>query len=93
MQILLNSVQVISLTEEDTIRAAHVRHMLGIKHGQHVDSALRFRDKVIMKQRLNSCGLEVPPFKAVDNAADIIEFVQQHGLPVVVKPRYVQHSN
>jgi hypothetical protein len=76
------------LTEEDTIRAAHVRHMLGIKHGQDVESALRFRDKVLMKERLQSRGLEVPPFKAVNNAADIIEFVTEHGYPVVVKPRY-----
>ena len=78
----LNFTHVVALCEEDLIRAARLRQALGIRFGQSVDSALRFRDKVLMKQVLQAKGIAVPTFAPVDCPLDVINFVKQRGLPV-----------
>jgi biotin carboxylase len=78
---------VVALIEQDLIRAARLRHALGLTTGQSLSSALRFRDKILMKQVLSGAGLRVPTFAAADSAVDVLQFVHTHGLPVVVKPR------
>lgn len=78
---------VVALIEEDIIRAARIREALKIKVGQSLASAMRFRDKVIMKQVLAEKGIKVPKFSPVDSATDLAIFLQQHSYPVVVKPR------
>jgi phosphoribosylaminoimidazole carboxylase (NCAIR synthetase) len=47
--------------------------------GQTIESALRYRDKVIMKEVLLEAGIRVPVFSAVESAQDIIEFYEKHG--------------
>jgi carbamoylphosphate synthase large subunit len=49
----------------------------------------RYRDKVIMKQILKKHNIRVPEFAEVESASDIMKFVKKHGLPIVVKPRFV----
>lgn len=73
------------LSEFDLLRAARMRSFLGLS-GQSAASAEAFRNKLVMKRYVSAQGIPVPAFAAVDSAFDIIDFVQAHGLPVVVKP-------
>ncbi|MBB3035610.1 5-(carboxyamino)imidazole ribonucleotide synthase [Hoyosella altamirensis] len=43
------------------------------------------QDKLVMREKLASIGAPVPPFAAVDSAADVTAFGAEHGFPVVVK--------
>lgn len=78
---------VASTSEPDVIRAARLRGRLGLT-GQQRDSALAYRDKVTMKQLARRAGITVPAFAPVDDALDLLDFVDELGFPVVVKPRF-----
>lgn len=77
---------IIANAEADIVRAAKLREYLGLD-GQHVNSANQYRDKVTMKQIANQYGLPTPPFSAIDDSFDLIHFIEQHQLPIVLKPR------
>jgi hypothetical protein len=90
------TLQVISITEEDLIRGARIRKLLGITNGQSIESAIRFRDKVVMvnftastykkKNVLKKHNIRVPEFKDIESGCDILDFVKNHGYPCVIKP-------
>jgi hypothetical protein len=75
---------VIALDESDILRAARLRERLGLP-GQHVESATAFRDKVVMKTLL-APHVKCPAFARLKEPFDLHDFVEKHGLPVVVKP-------
>ena len=75
-----------STSEHDVLRAARLRERLGLP-GQGVESAIAHRDKVVMKRLTSAAGLPMPAFVAVDDAMDLLDFVDAQGFPVVVKPR------
>jgi biotin carboxylase len=77
---------VVAMQERDLERAAQLRDMLGLP-GQRMDSVVPFRNKVVMKDAVSSAGVRVPAYRPVECATDIVAFVAEHGLPVVVKPR------
>lgn len=56
---------IIASSEYDVLRAGKLRTMLGIK-GQSYESGLLFRNKVLMKERLQSAGVRVPNFKKIE---------------------------
>ncbi|MEM5613495.1 hypothetical protein AAHB43_01410 [Staphylococcus pseudintermedius] len=59
---------VLSISEFDVIRAAKIRALLKIE-GQSLISAEAYRDKVLMKQLLQSTSVKTPHFdKAIDSA-------------------------
>ncbi|WP_433760190.1 ATP-grasp domain-containing protein [Nocardia sp. CA-135398] len=74
---------VASSSEDDVLRSARLRDRLGLP-GQTMASALAYRDKLIMK---NTAGVQVPRLRAIDGPTDLIEFIEEVALPVVVKPR------
>jgi hypothetical protein len=76
---------VVAPSEFDLLRAAKLRQRLGLP-GQSPASALAFRDKILMKELVAKAGLRVPRARRVHNAVDVIEFVEEHGYPVVTKP-------
>jgi biotin carboxylase len=76
---------VIALHEFDLIRAARLREYLHIE-GQVVSSALEFRNKWIMKQKLQKNGISVAPMALVRTGLELVHFIQEQGYPVVVKP-------
>jgi len=78
---------VVVLAEEDLIRGARIRQSLGISHGQNVEEALRYRDKIVMKTILRENNIQVPTFAPVESASDVLDFVRKHGNQIVVKPR------
>ncbi|MEU9031171.1 hypothetical protein AB0D46_27400 [Streptomyces sp. NPDC048383] len=78
---------VASSSENDVLRAARLRARLGLP-GQGVASATAYRDKVVMKQLVAAAGIAVPAFAPLDSPADLLDFVEAEGYPVVVKPRF-----
>jgi biotin carboxylase len=78
--------QIVTFWEFDLLRAARIRERLGLP-GQSVRSATVYRDKVVMKDVASAAGIPVTPYRGITSAMDVIDFVAEHGLPVVVKPR------
>lgn len=73
------------LWEPVVIAAAMLREALGVE-GMSVDVALGFRDKALMKERVERAGLRVPHFARAKSVAQIREAVERIGYPVIVKP-------
>ncbi|MBS2965778.1 hypothetical protein KGA66_22185 [Actinocrinis puniceicyclus] len=78
-------VAVFARAETDVLRAARLRELLGLP-GQHTASALAFRDKVVMKDHLAGGPVELPAYRRLDCAYTALEFIAEHGYPVVIKP-------
>ncbi|MFD5453320.1 acetyl-CoA carboxylase biotin carboxylase subunit family protein [Streptomyces sp. NPDC127100] len=76
---------VFARAEADVVRAARLRERLGLP-GQHTASALAFRDKVVMKDHLAGGPVDVPAYRRLDSAYTALDFVAEHGYPVVIKP-------
>lgn len=75
--------------EEDIVRCAQIRKRLGIEEsGQTVESATRFRDKLVMKRVLKEAGVKVPEFASVEIPQDIFEFYEKHGPKVGLYRRF-----
>lgn len=72
-------------SEYDLIRSARFREFWDIE-GQGVLSAVAYRDKVVMKRILQQDGIKVAPFKKIEHPIDVVSFIKEHGLPVVIKP-------
>jgi len=82
-----NFTAIVCLGEEDLIRCGRLRKRLGIENtGQTTESALFYRDKVLMKESLVKNNVLVPVFQRVEDSISVIEFISIHGLPVVIKP-------
>lgn len=78
--------RVIALSEVDVIRAAQLRDRFGLP-GPGVATALKFRDKVLMKRVLGRAGVRVPRFLPVESGLDLWAAKEAFGFPFVVKPR------
>ncbi|TCP58014.1 ATP-grasp domain-containing protein [Tumebacillus sp. BK434] len=76
--------RVLALDESDILRAARIRERLGLP-GQDVASAVAYRDKVVMKSLLQD-DVPCPAFQRLETGMELYDFVQEHGLPVVIKP-------
>jgi hypothetical protein len=76
---------VLTDNEYDLERVARIRAHLGVA-GQSPESALSFRDKVVMKEVAGK-RVRTPRFAGLGTFADLLDFVDDVGYPVVVKPR------
>ncbi|KAI9353724.1 ATP-grasp domain-containing protein [Obelidium mucronatum] len=73
--------------EELVLRAAQLRALFGLCEAKLLpDEVMFFRDKVKMKELASNRGFDVPSFKRVWSPANIIDFTNKHGYPVIVKP-------
>jgi carbamoyl-phosphate synthase L subunit-like protein len=77
---------VIAPQEQDLERAARLREILGLP-GQRVDSVEPYRDKILMKETVRAAGVPVATYRDVETAVDLVAFAEEHGFPIVVKPR------
>jgi biotin carboxylase len=83
----LKRIDAIYTRQEDLVlRVARLREHLNVP-GLFFHDALIFRDKLIMKARAKEHGFPVPEFTGVQTPVDVLTFVENHGLPVIVKPR------
>lgn len=76
----------LSQTALGLLPAARINQALGLP-GVSVHAVERTRDKCLMRRWLHEAGLCTLPFAAVETAEDLTKFVDQHGLPVILKPR------
>jgi phosphoribosylaminoimidazole carboxylase (NCAIR synthetase) len=76
---------IVTTSEFDVVRMAKMREAFGIP-GQSVASAILFRDKIEMKKKVAQAGLKVPEFIRAQDALDILQFVEHHGFPIIIKP-------
>ena len=77
---------IITLSEVDMLRAAGLRTRYDLP-GLKLETARRFRDKVLMKTRLREAGFRVPRFLPVESGLDAMAAAEEFGYPFVVKPR------
>jgi ATP-grasp domain len=74
-----------SLWEPLVVLAAKLREQLGVP-GMSVEVVRAFRDKELMKQRLEEAGIRVPRHQRARNGGEIRDAVAVVGYPVIVKP-------
>jgi hypothetical protein len=77
--------QVQCLWEPYMLLAAELRRMLELP-GMTVDQTLPFRDKEVMKQRLDAAGIRTPRHAATRTVAGAWEIAERIGYPLIVKP-------
>ncbi len=73
------------LWEPDMLLAARLREALTLP-GMTVDETVAFRDKEVMKQRLDAAGIRTPRHARATNEKEIREAAQTIGYPLIVKP-------
>ncbi|HEX4790821.1 MAG TPA: ATP-grasp domain-containing protein [Actinospica sp.] len=78
--------RVVALSEVDVLRAAQLRDRFALP-GPGTATALKFRDKVLMKQELAQAGVAVPRFLPVESGLELRAAREEYGFPFVVKPR------
>jgi hypothetical protein len=78
--------RVVATGEVGVLRAARLRAAIGIP-GQSVDSALAYRDKVLMKALCARTGVRVAGYQEIGSPSDLVRFARLVGFPIVLKPR------
>jgi len=77
--------RILCLWEPVMIAAARLRERLGVP-GMNVEQTIPFRDKEVMKQRLDAAGIRTPRHGNATTAAEVREHAERIGFPLVVKP-------
>jgi hypothetical protein len=78
--------RVVALDDFDVERAAHIREHFRIP-GMGQTTARYFRDKLAMRIKAHSAGINVPAFSPLFNDAELHEYTQNVAAPWLVKPR------
>lgn len=73
------------LWEPLQVQVARIRESLGLP-GMTVDETIPFRDKEIMKQRLDEAGIRTPRHASATSAAEVQAAADRIGFPLIVKP-------
>ncbi|HLF56490.1 MAG TPA: ATP-grasp domain-containing protein [Thermoanaerobaculia bacterium] len=73
------------LWEPGMILAAKLREALGLP-GMTVEETLPFRDKEVMKRRLDAAGVRTPRHARAATATEVREAAERIGYPLIVKP-------
>lgn len=76
---------IIPMTEADVLRAALVKEKLGID-GLSYTQAIKFRDKIVMKEIAKEFGIKIPRFKRIRHTLDLLDFVKEVSYPIIIKP-------
>ncbi len=78
---------VVGMDEFDVLPSAHAREYLQIFKGLSRSHAMRFRDKLMMRNVASSNGIDCPEFVGVFNPKDINDYLERVPAPWIVKPR------
>ncbi|MCE9638455.1 MAG: ATP-grasp domain-containing protein [Planctomycetes bacterium] len=73
------------LWEPGMYLAARIREALGVP-GMTVADTVPFRDKEVMKQRLDAVGIRTPRHDRAKTAAEVRAAAERIGYPLIVKP-------
>ena len=79
--------RIVGLDEFDVTTAARAREHMQVP-GMTSSHALRFRDKLSMRNIASSAGIPCPEFTGVFNQTAIEAFLDTVETPVIVKPRF-----
>ncbi len=79
--------RVVGLDEFDVLTAARAREHLQLG-GMTNSHALRFRDKLSMRNIASRAGIACPEFTGVFNQQAIAEYLERVPPPWIIKPRY-----
>jgi hypothetical protein len=77
--------RIIGILEAMMVNLAEARERFGVE-GTSVKTATLFREKALMKDALRAAGLPVARHALVTCEADARAFVEEVGLPIVLKP-------
>ncbi|MFN8180089.1 MAG: ATP-grasp domain-containing protein [bacterium] len=77
--------RVLCLWEPVMIAAARIRERLGVP-GMTVEQTVPFRDKEVMKQKLDAAGIRTPRHGNATTSAQVREHAERIGYPLIVKP-------
>jgi hypothetical protein len=77
--------QVECLWEPYMILAARIRESFGLP-GMTVEETLPFRDKELMKTKIDSAGIRTPWHVSATTVAEVWEAAERVGYPLIVKP-------
>ncbi|MDQ3635945.1 MAG: ATP-grasp domain-containing protein [Acidobacteriota bacterium] len=78
---------VVGMDEFDVLPSARAREYLQIFKGLSRSHALRFRDKLTMRNIASSNGIDCPEFIGVFNPKNINDYLKRVPAPWIVKPR------
>jgi formate-dependent phosphoribosylglycinamide formyltransferase (GAR transformylase) len=73
------------LWEPGVVLAARLRETLGIP-GMGVQQALAFRDKELMKEKLDEAGVRTPRHARARTTEEVREAAERIGYPLIIKP-------
>ncbi len=79
--------RIVGLDEFDVTTAARAREHLQVS-GMTCSHALRFRDKLSMRNIASAAGIPCPEFTGAFSQAEVTDFLEKVEMPVVVKPRF-----
>jgi biotin carboxylase len=79
--------RVVGLDEFDVLTAARAREHLQLGGGMTSSHALRFRDKLAMRNIAYEAGIPCPRFTGVFNHDEINDFLREVPAPWIIKPR------
>ncbi len=77
---------VLAMTELALLPAARIARALGLPT-MAPEAVERTRDKVLMRRWLDSRGFATIASRAVRSSDEMARFAEEHGLPVIAKPR------
>lgn len=78
--------KIIALSEFDLEQAASLRTLLSVP-GMNQDQVKIFRNKIEMKKRMRGANLKTPDFVDCIDKQNTINFANQIGYPVILKPK------
>jgi len=73
------------LWEPGVVLAARLREALDVP-GMTVEQAIPFRDKEVMKQRLDAAGVRTPHHRRASTTAEVRAAAEEIGYPLIIKP-------
>lgn len=79
--------RIVGMDEFDVLTSALAREHLQVDGGVSSTYALRFRDKLTMRNRAHAAGIPCPQYTGVFNLAGIDEYLKTAPGPWIVKPR------
>jgi biotin carboxylase len=79
--------RIVGLDEFDVLNAAKAREHLQVGGGMTNSFALRFRDKLRMRNLAKRVGIPCPEFAAIFNQAEINDYLERVPPPWIIKPR------
>ncbi|MBW4575136.1 MAG: ATP-grasp domain-containing protein [Aphanothece sp. CMT-3BRIN-NPC111] len=85
LQSLFPFASAISMNEDALIPTAYVCDALGLP-GNSIETVKTLKDKSLMRQRLNQLGFSPVAAQVGYTLSDMLTFVQDNGLPIVIKP-------